>query len=201
MTASLLPPTTALPGGLTVLYDPGCLLCLRCRHWLARQPKYLPMRFVAQGTEDAGRRFPQLDVGTPDKVEDLIVVSDDGKVYRNTRAWIMCFYALREYRPLAFRLSHPTLMPLARRAYQAIANNRMWLSRWFGKADRNITNDELADRIKTHTAPTDNGCHTPTPGSNPATFAACAVAPDNVTASVVKTMNDRRTNDQPEVSR
>ncbi|MEM9913905.1 MAG: DUF393 domain-containing protein [Planctomycetota bacterium] len=189
---------TALPSvnptaGLTVLYDPGCPLCLRCRQWLAQQPKYLPMRFVAQGTADAGRRFPQLDVGTPDRVEDLIVVSDDGKVYRNTRAWIMCFYALREYRPLAFRLSHPALMPLARRAYQAIANNRMWLSRWFGKSDRHISNDELADRIKTHTAPTDDGCHTDSPG-NPN---ACTLRPASVTAQVVKQLNERRTRDVP----
>ncbi|MEM1027904.1 MAG: DUF393 domain-containing protein [Planctomycetota bacterium] len=189
---------TALPSanptaGLTVLYDPSCPLCLRCRQWLAQQPKYLPMRFVAQGTADAGRRFPQLDVGTPDRVEDLIVVSDDGKVYRNTRAWIMCFYALREYRPLAFRLSHPALMPLARRAYQAIANNRMWLSRWFGKSDRHISNDELADRIKTHTAPTDDGCHT----DSPASPNACALRPANVTAQVVKQLNERRTRDVP----
>lgn len=186
---------------LTVLYDPGCPLCLRCRHWLAQQPKYLPMRFVAQGTADADRRFPQLNVGQPGNVEDLIVVTDDGKVYRNTRAWIMCFYALREYRPLAFRLSHPALMPLARRAYQAIANNRMWLSRWFGKSDRNITNAQLADRIKTHTAPTDDGCHTPAPGSYPRSGNACAIRPDNVTADVIKKLNDRRTHNPPEVLR
>jgi len=186
---NLNPPT---PAGLTVLYDPGCPLCLRCRHWLAQQPKYLTMRFVAQGTADAGRRFPKLNVGDPGSVEDLIVVTDDGKVYRNTRAWIMCFYALREYRPLAFRLSHPALMPLARRAYQAIANNRMWLSRWFGKSDRNITNAQLADRIKTHTAPSDDGCHGNT---------ACAIPPHNVTADVIRKLNDRRTRDLPEALR
>ena len=197
---------TALPSanqtaGLTVLYDPSCPLCLRCRQWLAQQPKYLPMRFVAQGTADAGRRFPQLDVGTPDRVEDLIVVSDDGKVYRNTRAWIMCFYALREYRPLAFRLSHPALMPLTRRAYQAIANNRMWLSRWFGKSDRHISNDELADRIKTHTAPTDDGCHTAALADQSVSGRVCQIPAGNVTANVIKKLNDRRTNTPPEVLR
>ncbi|MEM9418520.1 MAG: DUF393 domain-containing protein [Planctomycetota bacterium] len=182
--------------GLTVLYDPGCALCLRCRQWLAKQPKYLPMRFVAQGTADAGRRFPQLDVGTPDQVEDLIVVSDDGKVYRSTRAWIMCFYALREYRPLAFRLSHPALMPLARRAYQAISNNRMWLSRWFGKADRQISNAELADRIKSYTTPADDGCHSGEVG------AACKINfdEDNLTVQAIKKLNERRTRALPEVT-
>lgn len=145
---------------LTVLYDPDCPLCVGCRHWLANQPQYLSLRFVAQGTSDAHRRFPQLDVGTPDQVQDLIVISDDGKVYRNARAWIMCFYALREYRPLAMRLSHPVLMPLARRAYQAVARRRLWLSRWFGPAERNITDAELADRIKDAAGPHENRCHT-----------------------------------------
>ena len=161
--------TAAPPRQLTVLYDPDCALCRRCRDWLATQPQLIPLAFVAQGTEAAGRRYPQLEVGPGHPTDDLIVVSDRGQVYRSTRAWIMCFYALREYRPLAFRLSHPALMPLARRAYQAVANNRMWLSRWFGKAGRGVTDAQLADRIKTHTAPVDDGCHTP--------GAACALPP------------------------
>jgi len=77
----------------------------------------------------------------------------------NTRAWVMCFYALRDYRPLAFRLAHPTLMPLARRAYQAIANNRMRLSHWFGERGNELSNDALADHIRTHTGPIDDGFH------------------------------------------
>jgi predicted DCC family thiol-disulfide oxidoreductase YuxK len=117
---------------LTVLFDAGCPLCLRCRHWLADQPKYVPMRFVAQGTAEAGERFPQLDIGEGKSVRDLIVVADDGRVYRNDAAWIMCFWALRQYRPLAMRLSHPALRPLARRAYAAISRNRLKVGRLLG---------------------------------------------------------------------
>ena len=144
---------------LTILYDPDCPLCRRCCAWLATQPKFFPLAFIAQGTAAAAERFPTLNVGIGQRAQDLIVVGDNGAVYRNTRAWVMCFYALREYRLLAFRLAHPALMPLARRAYQAIANNRMWLSRWFAKRGHGISNDALADRIRTHTAPVDDGCH------------------------------------------
>ena len=146
---------------LTILYDPGCPLCRRCCNWLAAQPKFFPLAFIAQGTAAAGDRYPTLNVGPGRRVDDLIAVSDDGAVYRNTRAWVMCFYALRTYRPLAFRLAHPTLMPLARRAYTAIAHNRMWLSRTLGRygRSRRISNDALADHIRTHTAPVDDGCH------------------------------------------
>ncbi len=146
---------------LTILYDPGCPLCRRCCNWLSAQPTFFPLAFVAQGTAAAGERYPTLNVGPGRPVDDLIVVADDGGVYRNTRAWVMCFYALRDYRPLAFRLAHPALLPLARRAYTAIAHNRMWLSRTLrlGGRGRRITNETLADRIRTHTAPVDDGCH------------------------------------------
>ncbi len=129
---------------LTVLYDPHCALCRQCRDWLIKQPKYLHMDFVPQGTPEADTRFASLHVGPDDPLDDLIVVSDEGRVYRSTRAWIMCFYALRNYRPLAFRLSSPALMPLARRAYQAIARHRLWLSGWFGGGC------EVSDKVIAH---------------------------------------------------
>ena len=141
---------------LTVLFDPDCPLCVHCRNWLATQPKYIPMRFLSQDSAAANERFPGLNVGPGRAAEDLIVVSDDGRVWRNTRAWIICFYALRKYRPLAFRLSRPSLMPLARRVYQAIAANRQSLSRWLirpqGISDRQLQRAIVLDE------PDDRGC-------------------------------------------
>ncbi|MEM7626931.1 MAG: DUF393 domain-containing protein [Planctomycetota bacterium] len=162
--------TPATTPTLTVLYDPDCPLCVRCWKWFDRQPKLLPVDFVPQGTADAGRRFPALRVGKNEAVEELIVVGGDGKVYRNDRAWIMCLYALREYRPLAFRLSHPALRPLARRAYHVVSHNRQWLSQWFGETGRNVNDQQLADRIERHTAPIDGDCYDPASNTN-----ACAV--------------------------
>ncbi|MEM6459917.1 MAG: DUF393 domain-containing protein [Planctomycetota bacterium] len=172
---------------LTVLYDPMCPLCRQCRDWLIRQPKHVPLRFLPQGTADAAAAYPDLSVGVGDPVEDLIVVADDGRVWRDARAWVMCFYALREYRALAMRLSHPALLPLARRAYRAVSNHRYALGRWFGGRAARMSNDTLADHIRVSTAPGDEGCHL---GG-----AVACTAEATVTADVVRRMNERRTND------
>ena len=137
---------------LHVLYDPDCELCRRCRDWLAAQPKYLGMGFLAQGSDEAAAKFPALAPGPGEQVRDLIVVADTGEVYRNTDAWIMCFYALREYRPLSLRLAHPMLRPLARRAYEMVSRNRRWVSTWFTPR-RRVSTDALAEQIRSHTSP------------------------------------------------
>ena len=71
---------------LTVLYDADCGFCERCRRWLENQPKLIPLEFVAGGSPEAVRRFPDLVV--PGRAEELIVVSDEGDVYRNDNAWL-----------------------------------------------------------------------------------------------------------------
>lgn len=112
---------------LTVLYDANCGLCRRARQWLELQPKFLALEFIPKGSDHARDRFPGLSSG-PD---ELIAVSDDGSVYRGERAWIMCLYALREYREWATRLAAPALLPLARTAFQLISENRVRISRLF----------------------------------------------------------------------
>jgi hypothetical protein len=61
---------------------------------------------------------------------DLVVVSDLGEVYLNNHAWIMCLYALEEYRDWALRLASPLLLPLARQAFETLSKNRQTISRW-----------------------------------------------------------------------
>ena len=78
---------------LTVLYDVRCALCCRARAWLADQPKYVPMAFVAAGSNEAKRRFPGLDHDST--LEELTVVGWGGEVYRGAKAWVMCLWALR----------------------------------------------------------------------------------------------------------
>ena len=67
--------------------------------------------------------------------EDLTVISDEGAVYLNDRAWIMVLYAMVEYRDWAARLTHPLLMPLARQAFAALSKNRHLLSRMLTSDD------------------------------------------------------------------
>lgn len=125
---------------LTVLFDFHCGLCQRARGWLQAQPKFLDLEFIAAGSDHARYRFPSLS----DKVEELVVVGDDGSLYRGDRAWIMCLYALVEYREWAERLASPKLLPLARAAFQLISENRLRISRLFALHTEEAVADEIA---------------------------------------------------------
>jgi predicted DCC family thiol-disulfide oxidoreductase YuxK len=93
------------------------------------------------GSEKAKRLFPELEhIATKD---DLAVISDEGAVYLNDRAWIMVLYAMVEYRDWAARLTHPLLMPLARQAFAALSKNRHTLSRWLTSEDPETIAGEL----------------------------------------------------------
>jgi predicted DCC family thiol-disulfide oxidoreductase YuxK len=97
------------------------------KNWILVQRSWIGLAVVEQGSEKARRLFPELDriAGR----EDLAVISDEGAVYLNDRAWIKVLYAMMEYREWAARLTHPILMPLARQAFAALSKNRHWLSK------------------------------------------------------------------------
>lgn len=117
---------------LFVLYDDRCGLCTWARRWLSRQPAFLELIFIPKGSPWATRLFP--DLSAPDAVDDLVVVADDGGVYRDARAWIMCLYALQEYREWSLRLAQPLLFPLARQTFALISTGRHSLSAWLDLA-------------------------------------------------------------------
>jgi len=113
---------------LYVLYDPKCELCERLKDWLLIQRSWLGLCVVPAGSEKARKLFPELEKIA--SANDLVVISDDGQVFLNDRAWIMTLYALEEYRDWAKRLAHPLLLPLARQAFATISRNRYAISRW-----------------------------------------------------------------------
>ena len=115
---------------LTVLYDATCGFCVRCRWWLIHQPKYVEMDFCASGSPEALERFPELS--SPGTVDELTVVDDEGGVYRGTQAWLMCLWALSEYREWAGRLASPLLLPFARGAFAFVSSKRRTLSELMG---------------------------------------------------------------------
>ncbi len=126
---------------LYVLYDPKCELCCRLKNWILVQRSWLGLALLEQGSEKAKRLFPDLDrIATK---EDLAVISDEGAVYLNDRAWIMVMYALVEYRDWAARLTHPLLMPLARQAFAALSKNRHLISSWLSTDDPESIAGEL----------------------------------------------------------
>src|SRR5690348_15265330 len=126
---------------LYLLYDARCELCCRLRQWLQDQEKWLDLKLLPAGSEQARQMFPGLDEIA--SAQDLVAVSDEGEVYLNDRAWLMSLYALREYRDWARRLAHPLLLPLARQAFEALSRNRHAISRWLTGANPETIAAEL----------------------------------------------------------
>lgn len=126
---------------LYVLFDAGCDLCSRLARWSRLQPAYLDLVFLPAGSPEALARFPGLS--KPGRPAELIVVSDEGGVYRDDHAWIMCLYALVEYREWSLRLASPTLLPLARAAFSLVSRNRDRLSRLLNHAEDATVADVL----------------------------------------------------------
>ncbi len=56
------------------------------------------------------------------------MVANTGEVWLGNHAWIVCLWALREYRDLAFRLTSPLLLAMAREAFAIVSKNRAALS-------------------------------------------------------------------------
>ncbi|MEI5006651.1 DCC1-like thiol-disulfide oxidoreductase family protein [Streptomyces sp. PmtA] len=107
---------------LTVLYDAQCSLCVHLRHWLLRQRQLVPLELVPAASEEARRRFPALDHEST--LREITVIGDRGQVYRSTAAWIVCLWALAEYRPRAHWLSTPAGQPFAKVTVLAAAKYR-----------------------------------------------------------------------------
>jgi predicted DCC family thiol-disulfide oxidoreductase YuxK len=114
---------------LYVLFDGECELCARCRDWLIRQPKFVPLEFIPFQSPEVSKRFPGIQALGP--AEQLLVVGDNGAVYRGPSAWIICLWALSNYRLYAQRLADPILLPFARIVCELLSRNRFFLSRQF----------------------------------------------------------------------
>jgi predicted DCC family thiol-disulfide oxidoreductase YuxK len=145
---------------LTVLFDNRCGVCRFCKGWLETQNKYVPLETVALYSEEAWKRYPGLrnEAGVPvfletasgweinpNAKEDLTVVDDEGGVYYNTDAWIMCLYALKDYRIWSGRLNRPALRPLAKNIFCTLSKYRKSTSQVLWHS----TDDELRTQFTT----------------------------------------------------
>lgn len=127
-----------------VLYDDTCGFCCRCADWLKTQSAYFPVLCMPAGANATKERFPAL-MRRAEKSE-LVVVDDQGGVYREADAWVAVLWALRGYRSWAKRLTDPTLRPLARNAFEFVSSNRHKVSEWFGLQPRAYVARTLLDR-------------------------------------------------------
>jgi predicted DCC family thiol-disulfide oxidoreductase YuxK len=114
------------PRALTVLYDPGCVLCQRCRAWMQRQPSYVPLAFVACTGAEARARYGDI----PWVGDELVVVGDGGEVWVGPAAFLTCLWALVEWRAWSYRLAAPLFAPLAERFFLALSSRRRALARF-----------------------------------------------------------------------
>lgn len=112
---------------LTVLYDPDCGLCRRAHEWLAEQAKLVELAFVPCASDEARRRYPQLNHALTK--QDLTVVDNGGAVYFGPKAWLMVLWALARYRDWSYRLASPELLPTTKRVVSVISQNRYQISR------------------------------------------------------------------------
>jgi predicted DCC family thiol-disulfide oxidoreductase YuxK len=103
---------------LHVLYDARCDMCRSCTRWLMKQEQVIPLEFIPAQNFSALARFPDLD--RRELLDELHVISDEGELYRGADAWIICLYALKEYRGWSQRLASPALRPFAQRVLNGL---------------------------------------------------------------------------------
>ncbi|MFL6515970.1 MAG: thiol-disulfide oxidoreductase DCC family protein [Chthoniobacterales bacterium] len=111
---------------LYVLFDVECAVCRRCRDWLSAQPAFVRLIFIPLQSPEIDRMFPGVKSLRPQ--QQLIVIGDNGDVYRGASAWLICLWALRRYRSTALRLANPVLRPFARLLCEAVSRNRSRIS-------------------------------------------------------------------------
>ena len=120
---------------LHVFFDHRCGMCGRFRRWLEGQAQLVEIQFTSYHDPAAKQICPILDSLHPE--EKLVVMADTGQVYQGETAWIMCLWALDNYRELSMTLARPRWLPLARRVCELVSTNRyVWSKLLFAKPNQ-----------------------------------------------------------------
>jgi predicted DCC family thiol-disulfide oxidoreductase YuxK len=128
---------------LVALYDGECGFCRMIAARFSTEPAYLDLEFLSAQSVRAAMRFPDL---CSDKPDELVVIDDEGGVYRSTDAYIMVLYALKGFRKWSLRLATPLLKPLARNLFLLVARNRHALSALF----HSPSDPDIAEELQRH---------------------------------------------------
>jgi predicted DCC family thiol-disulfide oxidoreductase YuxK len=119
-----------VPRTLTVLYDPNCSLCRRCRAWMERQRTFLRVTWLACTGEAARKAYGAI----PWLQDELVVVGDGGEVWAGPAAFLVCLWALCDWREWSFRLAGPAFAPLAERFFLFLSSRRKSIGALFDHA-------------------------------------------------------------------
>jgi predicted DCC family thiol-disulfide oxidoreductase YuxK len=123
------------PKELTVLFDPSCSLCQRCRAWMLGQPTLVELRFVPCTGEEARARYGDI----PWLGDELVVVGDEREVWVGPAAFIICLWALEDWREWSYRLSGAAFAPLAERFFLFVSSRRRRIATLFEHSCENGT--------------------------------------------------------------
>jgi predicted DCC family thiol-disulfide oxidoreductase YuxK len=105
---------------LTILYDDECGLCRNCRAFMERQPTYVRVDWLPCASPEARAAFGVI----PWLGAELVVVADDGRVWAGAAAFLVCLWALCEWREWSYRLATPALAPFAERFFRVLSAER-----------------------------------------------------------------------------
>ncbi|HVF31770.1 MAG TPA: DCC1-like thiol-disulfide oxidoreductase family protein [Acidimicrobiales bacterium] len=122
------PLTVRSPRQLTVVYDDDCELCRRCSTWLRCQPTHVPIELLPVS---AAREEPRYQ-GVPWLGAELVVIDGQGRIWVGAAAFLVCLWATRDWREWSYRLSGPSLAPLAERFFHAISAHRGRIGAFLG---------------------------------------------------------------------
>jgi predicted DCC family thiol-disulfide oxidoreductase YuxK len=128
---------------LAVLYDDECGICSRVRRWLEKQPTFVPLRLIPLHSFETMAAFPGIESFSPE--EKLVVIADDGSVWRGDGAWIMLLWTLESGRELSMKLASPSLRPFARKVVTAVSANRLKLSGWLRLRPERLAKHEVCN--------------------------------------------------------
>jgi hypothetical protein len=121
-----------------------------------KQAAFVLLVFIALQSGEVRKRFPGIDVLKP--AEQLLVISDDGSVYRGACAWIMCLWALQDYREHAQRMANPVLLPFAQIVCELLSRNRFYLSDAVFRQEPQSAAQLLSEHYPRHRATWSNTC-------------------------------------------
>ena len=169
---------------LYVIYGLHCGLCSSAKRWLMRQPTLIELNFVPSGSApcSAALSWPEPRRAPP---EELIVVSDQGAVYRDDSAWIMRLFTLEAYRtgPTGWHIR--SCDRSLREAFALLSKERSRVLAWLSLASEveiaeTLGHVRMPPRVSGRTAPTGRSPRRRHPGERPRG------------GSIVNGWNDRR---------
>lgn len=109
---------------LTVLYDASCPFCVRCRAWMERQVALVRILFVDASSPEARAIVGHL--ARP--ASELVVVDEHGNAWLGHDAFIVCLWALSDYRWIADWATQPVSSSFARWAIAWVESHRRSLA-------------------------------------------------------------------------